>query len=108
MTRVAGAPTLDMKTPDTSAQPDAGTPNVAQATLGPATGSAPTTPIPGIKACHRWITDTCRKNRGDVGAMSEAASALQLELLNLYKHWPTGQGTRFHLVLTVEPLEPNK
>lgn len=69
--------------------------------------SAGMTPIPGIKAHHRWITDTCRANRGDVGAMSEAAQTLQLELLNLYKHWPAGAGTRFHLVLTVEPMGRN-
>lgn len=70
--------------------------------LAAAHGSVGMTPIPGIKAHHRWITDTCRANRGDVGAMSEAAQTLQLELLRLYKHWPTGKGTRFHIVLTVE------
>lgn len=71
-------------------------------TLRSSGGFGGNTPVPGIKACHRWITDTCRSNRTDLGAMHEAVTPLQLELIKLFEVWPRGKNTRFHLVLTVE------
>lgn len=58
--------------------------------------------IPGIAAQHAIITDVCRTNRGDEGAIDEALTRLKKEFLSTVEYWPIGTGTQFHLVLTVE------
>lgn len=60
------------------------------------------TRIPGIKAQHAMITDQCRVNRGDIGAIDEALARLRVAAINCLPGWPTDQGVNFHLVLTVE------
>ena len=72
------------------------------AETAPPPASAPETIVPGVKAKHVWITDTCRANRGDTAALSVAGDALLSELFECLQGNPPGSGTVFHLVLTVE------
>jgi hypothetical protein len=65
--------------------------------------------IPGVAAKHAIITDECRQNRGDAGAVEEALRRLREEYDNVARGWPVGSGGRFHLVLVVErpaPIDP--
>lgn len=64
--------------------------------------------IPGITAAHAYITDECRTNRGEEGALSESLLRLYNEAKECFKGNPIGRGTRFHVVLTVERLEPEE
>jgi hypothetical protein len=63
--------------------------------------------VPGLKAKHAYITDVCRRNRGDVGAIDEALARLRKEAEHLMLGWSPGAGAIFHFVLTIErPQEP--
>lgn len=55
-----------------------------------------------MKAKHAIITDECRTNRGDEGAIDEALRRLREEFLVLATIWPIGQGTRFNVILDLE------
>ena len=61
----------------------------------------PETTVPGRKAKHAYITDVCRTNRGDDGAIEEALNRLREEFKACADAWKIGDGTEFHLVLTV-------
>ena len=58
--------------------------------------------IPGAAASHAIVTDTCRANRGDTGAIDEALARLREAALKCADGWDHGRGARFHFVLTVE------
>jgi hypothetical protein len=60
------------------------------------------TTIPGIKARHAIVTDTCRANRGNDGVIDEVFDRLRDSYLAASKGWPVGNGAKFHFVLTVE------
>ncbi len=65
------------------------------------------TQIPGTKAQHAYVTDTCRENRTDPGAVDEALARLREEAVAIIGQWPRGSGMRLHFVLTMErPLAP--
>lgn len=61
--------------------------------------------IPGLKAVHAIITDECRENRTDEGAINEALRRVREEFLACAPAWPLGKNTKFHIVLTVERNE---
>lgn len=63
---------------------------------------APYTTLPGVKAKHAIITDTCRTNRGDQGAFVEAVDRLRVEYNACALGQPVGRGVAFHLVLVVD------
>ena len=66
------------------------------------------TRIPGVAAKHVIISDECRKNRTDQGALQEAVRQVSEEYEHLTKGHPVGKRSRMHLVLTVErTLERN-
>lgn len=48
---------------------------------------------------HAIISDECRRNRGDEGAIQEVFARLRKQYFANLKNPP---GTRFHVVLTVE------
>lgn len=58
--------------------------------------------IPGLRALHRWITDDCRKGKGDEGAIQEVVGDVDRQLRQSLTGWPEGEGTRVHVVITVE------
>ncbi len=60
------------------------------------------TEIPGISAAHAIITDACRVNRGDAGAIDEALARAKNALGQIVEGWEPGKGARFHVVVTVE------
>lgn len=60
-----------------------------------------------IIAKHAIITDTCRNNKGDVGAINEALERIRQEYDNLLQYWPIGKGTKFHIKLIVEYEKTN-
>ena len=55
-----------------------------------------------LVAKHAIITDECRKNRSDVGAIHEAVQRLVDEYMACVEHWPLGAGTKFHVKLEIE------
>lgn len=59
------------------------------------------TPVPGVSARHTVITDTCRTNRGDLGAWEEAVARLRAAYVQALPAWPVGTEVEFHLALTV-------
>lgn len=59
------------------------------------------TKVPGIKAHHRIITDTCRQNKGPA-AIDEALASAREELGILDENWDVGKGVKLHVVVTVE------
>ena len=63
------------------------------------------TTTPGMMAHHSFITDECRANRGDMGAFEEAVRRMRAEYEAICPVWSKEPGTRFHVVLTVEPPE---
>lgn len=58
--------------------------------------------IPGIKAVHATITDACRTNRGDDGALEEALRRVSEMYRQCVKGWTVGKGAQIHIALTVE------
>lgn len=59
---------------------------------------------PGVTAMHAIVTDTCRANRGDEGAIDEALARLRRSALSCLGAGKPG--TRFHFVLSVERPTP--
>ena len=62
----------------------------------------PQTKVAGIKAHHSFITDTCRRNRSDVGAFNEVVRRLREQFDILAGKWPIGSDVKFHFVLTLD------
>lgn len=62
--------------------------------------------IPGIPARHAIVTDTCRTNHTDEGAIREAADRLIAQAIEEVGFAPIGEGVKFHFVLTVERSQP--
>ena len=60
-----------------------------------------TTPTPGVSARHAIISDQCRINRGNEGAIDEALARIREEFLQIAPKWELGNNTTFHVVLTV-------
>jgi hypothetical protein len=60
------------------------------------------TVIPGIKARHAIVTDVCRANRTDEGAVDEALARLREEALQCFQGWKGKEGIQWHFVLTME------
>jgi hypothetical protein len=60
------------------------------------------TTIPGSCARHCFITDECRKLRGDAGAVDEALSRIRKTLEECMDGWGHDKGVTFHLLMTVE------
>ena len=54
---------------------------------------------------HKFITDTCRANRGDMPALQEAMNAIVDSAAMNLKHIPVGTGFKFHFVFTIERPE---
>jgi len=54
-----------------------------------------------VPAVRIAITDTCRRNRGDMPAFIEAAKRAQTEYIKLAKVWPLDMGAEFQLHLIV-------
>lgn len=57
--------------------------------------------VPGMKAAHAIVTDTCRENRGDGAAAHEAARRLIDEYYACLRE-SQPPGTQYHFVLTIE------
>ena len=55
-----------------------------------------------IKAKHAIVTDVCRTNRTDEGAVDEALDRLREEALRLFQSRGHGRGDKFHFVLNIE------
>lgn len=60
------------------------------------------TEIPGLRALHRWITDDCRQGKGNEGAIQEVVEDVDRQLRQSLTGWPEGEGTRVHVVITIE------
>lgn len=60
------------------------------------------TKLPGIKVRHAMISDVCRENKTDEGAIDEALVRLKESYMDTIRHWPIGKEAEFHVVLTVE------
>ena len=58
--------------------------------------------IPGITAKHAFVTDTCRRNHTDAGAVDEALARLRDEAMAILGGWPEGRGAKLHFALTME------
>lgn len=50
---------------------------------------------------HRMITDECRANKGDDGALDEAAATAREAVRKLYQFWPAGKGAVIHIKVEV-------
>lgn len=57
----------------------------------------------GIKTSHSIISDECRKKRVAGEVMGAAMERVWAQWEAVDKAWPIGRGTKFHLVLIVEP-----
>lgn len=53
-------------------------------------------------AKHAIITDECRVNRTDEGAIKEALQRILDEYMACVGAWPLGEGTKFHVKLEIE------
>lgn len=60
------------------------------------------TNIEGIKAEHSIISDECRSNHGDDGALKEAIRRLEEVYNKTCNGWTIGKGAKIHIVMTVE------
>ncbi len=59
--------------------------------------------IPGMTGKHRWITDNCIAMKGVESSVNEAVEDARKFLLDTIPRWANQPGTRFHVVVTVEP-----
>jgi len=55
-----------------------------------------------VKSHHRIITDECRTNRGDDGALDEALCTAREAVKKLYGYWPIGERAAIHIKIEVE------
>lgn len=55
-----------------------------------------------IIAKHRFITDECRHNKGDEQTRQEIGYDVRCALDDLLASWPTGQGVKIHVRVSVE------
>ncbi len=62
--------------------------------------------IPGSMAKHAIISDDCRTNRTDAGALDEAFDRVREEYFRCAAGWPIGKGAKFHIALTIERPTP--
>ena len=62
---------------------------------------------PGLCALHAVITDQCRENRGDAGALDEAFDRIRQQYERSVKGWRGTPGVKFHVLLTVERPQPS-
>lgn len=60
------------------------------------------TTISGLCANHCVVTDVCRTNRGDEGAIEETMRRTRKTLEGVISGWARGSGAKFHVVVTVE------
>ncbi len=58
--------------------------------------------VPGLNALHAVVTDTCRRNRTDVGAIDEALARIRKMAIECLEANRPGVGTDFHFVFTVD------
>lgn len=58
--------------------------------------------VPGMTACHRYITDDCRNRAGTLGAFHEAMSDIYDEYVRTVESHGGSKGVVYNLVLTVE------
>lgn len=64
--------------------------------------------VPGIKAQHAVISDTCRTGLGEYMAFEEAMRRLRHAYEQACNGWTIGKGAKIHVVLTVQrPDEPD-
>jgi len=61
--------------------------------------------LEGIPALHAWVTDDCRKMRGDDGAIEEVLRRLRNELQLTMSGWSMGRGIKIHVGMTIERPE---
>lgn len=54
------------------------------------------------EAARFHVSDACRAEHGDEGAVDEALRRLKSEAMLCLKGWKAGEGTRFHLGLMIE------
>jgi len=55
-----------------------------------------------VTSHHRIITDECRANRTDAGALAEALATSQQAVEKLYGYWPAGKGAKVHIKIEIE------
>lgn len=55
-----------------------------------------------VNSHHRLITDECRTNRGDDGAIDEALGTARGAIKRLYTYWPIGKRATIHIRIEVE------
>lgn len=55
-----------------------------------------------VTSHHRIITDECRANRTDVGALDEALATSRQAIEKLYGYWPAGKGAKVHIKIEIE------
>lgn len=60
--------------------------------------------IPGAIAKHAIITDVCRNNHGNTGAIDEASRRVKEEYLECVKRIDeqNAKGFKFHVIMSVE------
>ncbi len=58
--------------------------------------------MPGMQAMHAYITDDCRKMRGDDGATEEVLRRVREQLDATLKGWKPGLGVKIHIGVAVE------
>lgn len=61
-----------------------------------------TTPVPGLSALTAVISNTCRENRGDEGAIDEALARARAVMVDTLSRWPRNKGATFFLTFTVD------
>jgi len=58
--------------------------------------------LPGIAALHCVITDQCRENRTDYGALEEVIHRLRREYSSILENRKNEKGVNYRVVLLVE------
>lgn len=61
-----------------------------------------TTTVPGSAAVRKTITDECRTNHTDQGALAVALVDLHRMYAQLVDGWKIGDRAKIHIVMTVE------
>lgn len=55
-----------------------------------------------IKALHRYITDECRRGKGDDAVRGEVDREVTGTVAELLESWPAGDGAVIHVEVSVE------